>query len=73
MDGGVRRDDLDGISAEDNQELGKDVQEKYEAIEEFLVRADPDWDDETFRKNLLAYLDMLVALLREKDQMQDLR
>jgi hypothetical protein len=53
--------------------LGRDAQAKYDAIEEFLVRADPAWDEETFHNKLVSYLDMLVALLREKDQMEDLR
>jgi hypothetical protein len=53
--------------------LGKGAQEKYDAIEEFLVKADPDWDEETFHNKLVYYLDLLVALLREKDQMEDLR
>ncbi len=53
--------------------LGKGAQEKYQAIEEFLVKADPDWDQETFHNKLVLYLDLLVALLREKDQMEDLR
>jgi hypothetical protein len=55
------------------RQLGKSAQEKYDAIEEFLVKADPNWDDETFHNNLVLFLDMLVALLREKDQMEDLR
>lgn len=53
--------------------LGKSAQEKYDAIEEFLVKADPNWDEETFHNKLVYYLDMLVALLTEKDQMEDLR
>jgi hypothetical protein len=53
--------------------LGKGAQEKYDAIEEFLVKADPNWDEETFHNMLVYYLDLLVALLREKDQMEDLR
>jgi hypothetical protein len=55
------------------KQLGKGAQEKYDAIEEFLVKADPDWDEETFHNELVHYLDMLVALLREKEQMEDLR
>ena len=55
------------------RQLGKDSQDKYDAIEEFLVKADAGWDEETFHNKLVQYLDMLVALLREKDQMEDLR
>jgi hypothetical protein len=55
------------------KQLGKGAQEKYDAIEEFLVKADPNWDEETFHNELVYYLDLLVALLREKDQMEDLR
>jgi len=55
------------------KQLGKSAQEKYNAIEDFLVKADPDWDEETFHNKLVLYLDLLVALLREKDQMEDLR
>jgi len=55
------------------RQLGKSAQEKYEAIEEFLVKADAGWDEETFHNKLALYLDLLVALLREKDQMEDLR
>ena len=46
---------------------------KYDAIEEFLVKADPKWDEETFHNKLVLYLDLLVALLRENSQMEDLR
>jgi hypothetical protein len=53
--------------------MGKSAQERYDAIEEFLVKADPSWDEETFHNKLVYYLDLLVALLREKDQMEDLR
>jgi hypothetical protein len=53
--------------------LGKGAQERYDAIETFLVTSDTNWDEETFQSKLLQYLDMLVALLREKDQMEDLR
>ena len=53
--------------------LGRDAKAKYDAIEEFLVKADVGWDEETFHNKLTLYLDMLVALLREKDQMEDLR
>jgi hypothetical protein len=53
--------------------LGRDAQAKYDAIEEFLVNADVGWDEETFHNKLTLYLDMLVDLLREKDQMEDLR
>jgi len=55
------------------EKLGRNAQEGYEAIESFLVGADPKWDDKTFRDSLVEYLDLLVALLREKDQMADLR
>ena len=55
------------------KQLGKSAQEKYDAIEEFLVKADAAWDDETYRTKLLYYLDLLVALLREKAQLEDLR
>jgi len=55
------------------KQLGKSAQEKYDAIEDFLVKADPNWDEETFHNKLVYYLDLLVALLREKDQMEDLR
>jgi hypothetical protein len=53
--------------------LGRDAKPKYDSIEEFLVKADTGWDEETFHNKLASYLDMLVALLREKDQMEDLR
>ncbi|MGH9917266.1 MAG: DUF5781 family protein, partial [Nitrososphaerales archaeon] len=55
------------------EELGNSAQEKYDSIQDFLVKADPDWDEETFHNELVFYLDLLVALLREKDQMEDLR
>jgi len=55
------------------KQLGTSAQEKYDAIEDFLVKADPGWDEETFHNKLVYYLDLLVALLREKDQMEDLR
>ena len=51
----------------------KGAKEKYDTIEEFLINADPKWDEETFHNKLVLYLDLLVALLREKDQMDDLR
>jgi hypothetical protein len=54
-------------------QLGKSAQEKYDSIEEFLVKAEAGWDEETFHNKLVFYLDLLVALLREKDQMEDLR
>jgi hypothetical protein len=54
-------------------QLGKSAQEKYDSIEEFLVKAEAGWDEETFHNKLVYYLDLLVALLREKDQMEDLR
>jgi hypothetical protein len=55
------------------RQLGKSAQEKYTEIEDFLVKASPSWDEETFHNKLVSFLDMLVALLREKDQMEDLR
>jgi hypothetical protein len=55
------------------KQLGTSVQEKYDGIEDFLVKADPNWDEKTFHNKLFYYLDMLVALLKEKDQMEDLR
>jgi len=55
------------------RQLGKSAQDKYDDIEEFLVKASPSWDEETFHNKLVQFLDMLVALLREKDQMEDLR
>jgi len=55
------------------KQLGTSAQEKYDSIEDFLVKADPNWDEETFHNKLVYYLDMLVALLKEKDQMEDLR
>jgi hypothetical protein len=55
------------------RQLGKGVQERYDSIAEFLIKADAAWDDETFHNKLVYYLDLLVALLREKDQMEDLR
>jgi hypothetical protein len=54
-------------------QLGKGAQEKYDSIEGFLVEADAAWDDETFHNKLVFFLDLLGALLREKDQMEDLR
>ncbi len=53
--------------------LGKAAEKKYDEIEEFLRQSSASWDDETFHDKLVAYLDMLVSLLREKDQMEDLR
>ncbi len=53
--------------------LGDGAKAKYDVIEDFLVKADPNWDEETFHNKLTFYLDLLVALLREKDQMEDLR
>jgi hypothetical protein len=47
--------------------------EKYRAVEEFLVTADPKWDEETFHNKLVFYLDLLVSLLRDDDKLQDLR
>ena len=55
------------------KQLGKGAQEKYDAIEEFLVKADTSWDEETFHNELVRYLDLLVTLLTEKDQMEDLK
>jgi hypothetical protein len=55
------------------KQLGESAQQKYESIEEFLIKADAGWDEETFHNKLVYYLDLLVALLREKDQMKDLR
>jgi hypothetical protein len=54
-------------------QLGKSVQEKYDVIEKFLMEADAGWDEEAFHNKLVAFLDLLVALLNEKDQMKDLR
>lgn len=54
-------------------QLGKNAKDKCDAIEDFLVKADPEWDEETFHDKLVYYLDLLVALLREKDQLEDLR
>lgn len=53
--------------------LGKGVKEKYDRIVDFLVTADPYWDEKTFHEKLLVFLDLHVALLREKEQMEDLR
>lgn len=55
------------------KQLGKSAQDKYDAIQDFLVTASPSWDEETFHNKLVYFLDMLVALLRENDQMEDLR
>jgi len=55
------------------KQLGKGSQEKYDAILEFLATADTAWDEEEFHNKLVFFLDLLVALLREKDQMEDLR
>ena len=54
-------------------QLGKGAQEKYDLIEEFLATADVGWDEEEFHNKLVQFLDLLVAILREKDQMEDLR
>jgi hypothetical protein len=54
-------------------QLGKGAREKYESIEGFLVTASASWDQETFSAKLVYFLDMLVALLREKDQLQDMK
>ncbi len=53
--------------------LGDATKGKYAAIEDFLVEAEASWDEETFHNKLAQYLDLLVALLREYDQMEDLR
>ena len=55
------------------RQLGKGAQDKYDAIEDFLIKADASWDEEAFHNKLVLFLDMLVGLLREKDQMEDLR
>jgi hypothetical protein len=55
------------------KQLGKGAQDKYDAIVAFLATADVGWSEEEFHNKLAVYLDMLVALLREKDQMEDLR
>ena len=55
------------------KQLGKGAQEKYESVEEFLIKADANWDQATFHNKLVHYLDLLVALLRENDQMEALR
>ena len=55
------------------KQLGKSAQAKYDSIEEFLATADVGWDEEEFHNKLVHFLDLLVALLREKDQMEDLR
>jgi len=46
---------------------------RFEAIEAFLVGADPYWSQEDFEENLTRYLDLLVGVLREKEQLEDLR
>jgi hypothetical protein len=53
--------------------LGVNAQKKYDSIEEFLIGADAGWDEETFHDKLVYYLDLLVELLREKEQMEDLK
>ncbi|HUI00564.1 MAG TPA: DUF5781 family protein [Nitrososphaerales archaeon] len=53
--------------------LGAAARAKYDSIEEFLTTASASWDEETFGSKLAQYLDMLVALLREKDEMKDMR
>lgn len=53
--------------------LGKSTKEEYDEIEEFLVKARADWDEETFHDEMVRFLDLLVALLRENDQTQELR
>ncbi len=53
--------------------LGKGAQERYDSIEEFLVKADAGWNEEAFQDKLVQYLDLLVELLREREQMEDLR
>ena len=55
------------------KQLGESAQKKYDSIQEFLATADVGWDEEEFHNKLVYYLDLLVALLREKDQMEDLR
>ena len=55
------------------RQLGKSAQGKYEALEDFLVKADVGWDEETFHNKLVEFLDLLVTLLKEKDQLEDLR
>jgi len=54
-------------------QLGKGAQEKYDMMEEFLTSASASWNEETFHKKLTYFLDLMIALLREKDQMEDLR
>jgi hypothetical protein len=51
----------------------KGSQEKYDAVEGFLIEADADWDEETFYNKFALYLDLLVALLREDEKLADLR
>jgi hypothetical protein len=53
--------------------LGRDALERYARIEEFLVSADIDWDEEKFHSKLVEYLDLLVGLLREEGQLDDLK
>ncbi len=55
------------------KQLGESAKERYDSIEEFLTKADASWDEETFHDRLVHFLDLLVALLREKDQMKDMR
>lgn len=51
----------------------KGSKERYDAVEEFLTKADPRWDEETFYDELALYLDLLVSLLRDDGQLADLR
>ena len=56
-----------------NRALGREAQTKFAALEAFLVQADAGWTQEDFDRNLASYLDMLIGVLREKEQMEDLR
>jgi hypothetical protein len=53
--------------------LGPEAHAKFAALEAFLVGADSGWKQEDFDMNLTTYLDLLIGVLREKEQMEDLR
>ncbi len=53
--------------------LGARAPQRFEEIERFLETADAGWNETEFRENFLRYIDLLVGLLREKEQLEDLR
>ena len=67
-----RSKEIDARSLTLVRQLGKNAHEKYERHREVPARGRPGWDEETFHNMLVSYLDLLLSLLREYDQMEDL-